>query len=539
MIAPLISLLMNAANAPVLPVPPGSIVTQVVVYPDRAQVTRSIEVPCSTHALARFEGLTPAADPTSFRAHSSSGTVEGLRTEEHSRAEAFSKPVQELVEQIRSLDAQDTALRDEQARLANVARISNSYNEVAVGLVDREMVEPVPASAGWTQAFDLALQSKLRATRQIVALEEKRRALAEKRDDAQTALSRMQVSATRQERLAEVLVSCPAGTATRVDLTYLVGGASWEPAYEARAEEAQGAVELTTLATVQQNTGEPWTHAHVVLSTAVPRQQATPPEIQPMKIWGEEHGPERKVLVRRDEEEKHAEVSNGAPAAKTEAKADPGPTTPLRAASQGLSVQLEVPEPSDVAGDGTPIRLFVARNRMNASFAFRAVPKLMPFVFRVADLDNGAPFPLLPGPIDAFGKSGFIARYPMERVAEGAHFHLTFGVADGLKVKRTVVEEVKRETGLFGGNYRFKYAYEIELANYERDAREIELSEHYPVSELDDVKVAIDSKTTTGFTQKAEDGILVWKVKLAPSEKRTLDLRFYVDVPSSYDLGNL
>src|SRR5262249_49709342 len=141
----------------------------------------------------------------------------------------------------------------------------------------------------------------------------------------------------------------------------------WSPAYEARADEVSGAVELSTFATVRQSTGEPWSAARVVLSTAVPRQDATPPQIAPLRLWAEERRAEKKVLAARTELHERAEAS-GEPAP----AATPGPSQPttggLRAAAQGLSVQLAVPEPADVAGDGTPSRLFVARTRLRARF---------------------------------------------------------------------------------------------------------------------------------------------------------------------------
>ena len=42
-------------------------------------------------------------------------------------------------------------------------------------------------------------------------------------------------------------------------------------------------------------------------------------------------------------------------------------------------MQLTVPEAADVPGDGTPSRLFVARNRLPAKFALRTAPKVAPF----------------------------------------------------------------------------------------------------------------------------------------------------------------
>jgi uncharacterized protein (TIGR02231 family) len=347
-------------------------------------------------------------------------------------------------------------------------------------------------------------------------------------EDVQRKRSQLEAAANRREGVAEVVVSCPAGQQAQVELTYLVGGVAWSPAYEARADEASATVELSTYATLEQRTGESWNQARIVLSTALPVQNATPPELAPLKVWAEERSEQKKVLVRRDEYQEHAESGRSTPA--------PGPKQGgLRAVSQGLSVQLTVPEPADVPGDGTPVRVFVGRSAMKARFVFRAYPKQMPFVYRVADLTNEAPFPLLPGRLDAFRRSGLVAHYPLERVAQGAPMHLSFGIEDTLRVKRTIVEELVRETGLFGGNRRFRYGYKMELANYGKREESVELSEHIPVSELDDVKVQIDSKTTPGYELKAEDGIVTWKQPLRPTDKRMLELAFHVDVPSSYE----
>ena len=53
-------------------------VSSVVVYPDRALVTRVETVACTGRPLAVFESVPPAADPSSFRARSEDATVESL-----------------------------------------------------------------------------------------------------------------------------------------------------------------------------------------------------------------------------------------------------------------------------------------------------------------------------------------------------------------------------------------------------------------------------------------------------------------------------
>ena len=209
----------------------------------------------------------------------------------------------------------------------------------------------------------------------------------------------------------------------------------------------------------------------------------------------------------------------------------------MEALEQGLSVQLQVKGRVEVSGDGTPARLFVASTNLLAAFAWKTVPRQVPFVFRVADLVNSAPFPLLPGEVDLFRSGAYLGRVPLERVAEGARFHLSFGLEEGVKVKRIVVEEIARDEGLFKSSRRFRYAYRFEVENHLPRPEQIELAEQVPVSELSDVEVGLEEKTTPGFTRDLADGVLTWKLSLGAGEKRTLQLAFHIDVPQDYATG--
>jgi len=67
----------------------------------------------------------------------------------------------------------------------------------------------------------------------------------------------------------------------------------------------------------------------------------------------------------------------------------------------------------------------------------------------------------------------------------------------------------------------------------------VTLAEHLPVSELNDIAVAVGEKTTAGYQLDPKDGIAKWKVSLKAGEKKKVDFAFRVDVPSSYETGGL
>jgi uncharacterized protein (TIGR02231 family) len=497
-------------------------VVAVVVYPDRAQVTREHAATCGAQKPVVFDQIPPAADPATFRAVARGGTVEGLRFEEQTQ-EAFGAEFKAAEAAVKKLEGAQATLTDTRARSAGAANLAAEYHTLALSLINREMGEPRPDVNRWNGALQAALRAQLDASARTASTDLELRTLETKLAEARARLSALAAAGQRKSYVVEVIAACTG--AAQVQLSYLVGGASWTPAYEARLGEGN-AVELSTFGTITQSTGENWKDAKLTLSTAVPRQNATPPEIGALKVWADERQAPRKALVSRSEERQVARLSGSIA---------PGGGARVGVADQGVSVQLVLPEPADVAGDGTPARLLVARTRLPATVRYRTAPKFGPFVFRVAEATNSAPFPLLPGPVDAFRRGHFLGRYNLERIATGARFNLTFGVEESMKVKRTVVAEVQREQGLLGGKRLHRYEYKLEVANYLGRPEELELTEQVPVSELDDVKVVIDPRTTGGYGQRGDDGLLTWTLKLAAGQKRDLALVFRIEAPTSYD----
>jgi len=509
----------------------GARVARVVLYPDRAQVTREATIPCGDRVLVPFGGLPPAADAASLRAQSSSGHVDGLRSEVRVRSEAYNQKVEELDDKIHQIERQLAALRDQRTRQESTSRVASQLDEVTATLVGRELLD-AQNSKSWAAALDSMQQARLQGVSEQVELAARQRELGQKLEELRRQRQQTQDSAARRELLAEVLVSCPAGQSATVELSYMVGGARWAPAYEARLGDTDTEVALLSYATVTQASGEDWRGTRITLSTAIPRQNATPPELSPLRVYAEAREPPRRVLVSRQELQEHATTpgSGGLPATGNTGGRP-------QVVGQGLSAQFVLPTPADVPGDGTPARLLIAESRLRAQLKYRTVPKLLPYVFRVADLTNTAGFPLLAGPVDTFRKGQFFARYELARVAAGERFLLSFGITDGLKVKRLVVEEIARDRGFLGSTRRHRYSYRYEVQNYLGRTEELELAEHIPVSELDEVKVALDPKTTPGYDLAAADGIVTWKVPLRVGEKKVLDLAYYIDVPASYETG--
>lgn len=525
--------LVAALWAPVLAhadekVPP---VSRVLLYPDAAIVTRAVDVTCAAPATsAAFHGLPVALDPATLRASATGADarVEGLSIVEGVRRETASEALKAVERELEQLGARQEARQRQVSRAEAAKARAEGVRGSSAAFMNREAAtQAKPNLDAWGVSLDLTRAAVDQASRDIRTARAEAREAQRRIDELERRRDALCAASPARTWDAEVVVRCT-GKA-KVELSYQTTAASWAPAYEARSDEAGGSLQLSVLADVKQGTGEDWTGVDVTLSTALSRRDAKPPKPQRLYVSAYKEEEKKKVLVTRQESAVHLEASGGPAQAGGE----------LVATEEGLSVQLKVAAKADVAGDGRSARLLVETLRLDAAYSFVTLPKALPATFHRAVAVNTARYPLLPGPLDLFNANGFLGSTRLARTAQGDKMRLAFGLAEAVKVRRVVLAEETKEPGFFGSTRKLDYAYRFELANWEKGPVTLEVQDHVPVSELDDVKVAIEKQTTAGYELLKDDGLLTWRVPLAPGEKKNVELHFSVEIPSKYDSAGL
>ena len=260
-------------------------ITAVTVFPDRARVTRAVRA-ALTPGLQRLvlEDLPLATMPDSVRA-GGRGTARakllGVSTRREQFQETPAAAVAELQNKIRAVEDHDTELAAEA-----------SFNEKALGHLD--------ALAGASEMYARGLALRNRTTEEqgaifdfldarawghlsrIQAIGRQRYDLAKELDLLRRQLSDLGAAKPKQRYSAAVELDVSAAGDFELELTYVVGGAGWQPLYDVRL--IGDALDLTYLAQVQQNTGEDWPSVALTLSTARPSLSLAIPELEPWYV---------------------------------------------------------------------------------------------------------------------------------------------------------------------------------------------------------------------------------------------------------------
>ncbi len=511
----------------------GGKVDKVVVYADRAEVTRTMQVSCKADkADAIFERLPTTVDVRTIRADAT-GKAEAIGTSsrvvplEEDRDERVAK----LRDELRALDAKIRALTEEKQGIAEREGGLSSYGAYFQALVGEQARNARPDTGRWSQVLDLMRSERLATAVKKQKLDQELRKISRQRELVARNLAALAPSSVAEGLKVQVSVDCRGQAKPTVSLSYVVPGSTWHPEYDLRftpngkAKVGRGQAELTVAAVVQQSTGEDWEDVRLVLSTAKPKLGAEAPYPARITINGYKAG-EQKVLV--DAMEKRDSLAG---------PAGPVGGGPASAAleDRGQSFALTLPRRVTVRSDGRPYWMPVDVAKTKAVAKLVTIPKLMPFVYQVVQFKNPAAYPLMAGRLHAYRKGSFMGDANIEYKAPGEPMEVSLGMDEELKVERKSIKSRDKEAGALSSTQHLERSWWIQVKNTARSRQTVEVRENIPVSKVDDVEVElVKDKTTKGFELDKHRGFITWKLNVPRGGEKEIELHYTIHLPEDW-----
>ena len=522
-----------------------SAIVEVVVFPDRARVTRRGTLTLDAGAYQiEFVDLPLTLLTESIRA-SGRGTaltsLLGVDTRRVYFSDTPAVPVKELEQQIEDLTNQDKALVD-QAAAATVqigfvqGLADKSAEQIARGLAFGRM------DIGQGDALMSFMQKRMdQAQATIREVDVKRKEIGRQLTKLNNDLNTRRSAQPRERFTAIVEVEVKRAGDLTLDLTYMVNQAGWGALYDLRFNENPApAIQLAYLGQVTQRTGEDWPDVALTLSTARPSLTTVQPELKPWYINA--YAPPAPAPTPRIASAGLAAM-RAAPAA-PQAMADFAPAAQVEmeapaadVSSEGSSVTFTLKQTASIPSDGTPHKVNVATIELSPKLDYLSVPKLAEVAYRRATIVNRSDYLLLPGQASLFVSSDYVGAMALKRVAPNEEFEVALGVDDRVAVKRELkAREVDKK--LIGDRRRLRAAYEIELKNLRGDKIDLELHDQIPVSRHEQIKVKLEAAEPEP-NEQTELNELEWHLSLAPNAKQIVRFDFTVEHPVAMQVMGL
>ncbi|HEY0815382.1 MAG TPA: mucoidy inhibitor MuiA family protein [Pseudonocardia sp.] len=498
-------------------------IVAVTVHPDRARVTRRGTVTLAAGPVELVvSGLPESLLDESVRVAGRSAAavrvvgVDVVRRdladapdERVRRAEQTLRDAERALAEIDGADAGDLAREQLLHRLA-VRSGDRLARALAEGTAGTERITEV-SSAVAAQLVDVAASRREHA---------ERRADAERiRAAAQAELDRLHGSG-RRRRDARVAVEAEAPGELEIELTYVVGGAHWTCAYDARIDGA-GPLALTWYGMVTQSTGEDWPACALTLSTARPGRAGAVPELSPW--WVDVRPPVAPTVALA-----MSAPAGGAPRERF-AAGEAVQDLVAQVEAGTLAVAWRLPRPTAVPADGTPHRATVTTATLDARLDHVVAPALDPSAHLRATVVNTSGHALLAGPLSAFLDDAFVGTTHIGATAPGSELELALGVDDRVAVERELMERTPGRA-LLGGKVSAVERWRIEVRNGRPTQARIVVRERVPVSRHPDVQVVdVELKPEPGGHD--ELGRLEWTATVEPGGTWEASIRFGVRHP--------
>ncbi|HZF33650.1 MAG TPA: mucoidy inhibitor MuiA family protein [Candidatus Angelobacter sp.] len=513
----------------------------VTVFPDRAEVTRVVDVslPAGATTLV-IDNLPASLLPESVRVSGEGGkdvVIGSVETKPFYADAAVSEQERQLQAAIEELQDRRHAAEDRiaslQVQLDFIATIGRDMPATANQEIQRGSMDPAKWQAAWIAMSSGAAEAHAGM----------RTAEIEMRDiDAKTAKLQQELAQIQTGRSATVVarINLEAGAAesATLRLSYQLPDATWQPLYDARLDSEAGKMSLAQLGQVQQRTGEDWTGVALTLSTAQPSVGAVLPELDSWFVQVAQPllaGELRRDVGAQAEPATPASPQNMADMDELQNKEkDKLAKVDAQLIASEFSAEYRIPGTANVPSDAAPHKFAIATHELAATLAVRAVPKQGAFAHLYAEVTYEGAEPLLPGQVSVFRDGAFVGTESMDMLRPKEKEQFGFGVDDKVRVEYRLENGEQSTSGIFTDNQHVERRYRIEIANHHSKPMEVTVLDALPVSQDERIEVEqlSDSTHPTKTDWEAHKGVLAWTYELKPAEERIINFGYALTYPA-------
>lgn len=183
---------------------------------------------------------------------------------------------------------------------------------------------------------------------------------------------------------------------------------------------------------------------------------------------------------------------------------------------------------TDIPSDGREYKVLVKEYQTTADYLYRAVPKLNEHAFLTALLTDWEDLNLLKGPAGIYLEGNYLGETELNPQTAGDTLELSLGRDENVVVQRGVLKDEKDHKTMSDKIER-TFHYQITLRNNKSAPLKIQITDQYPVSSTDEIRVKRMEHSKGQLN--AETGIINWERNIEPAEELVLDLRYEVTYP--------
>jgi uncharacterized protein (TIGR02231 family) len=524
-------------------------VKSVIVYLNGAEATHTKQITLQPgRNELKFVGLTSYLIPKSIQ-FTATGTVSVLaisnridylygQIKSDARLRQLSDSLEQMNDQYAILSGQIEAFQKEKQLLDNNQRMGGTEKGISAA--------ELKLSADFYRSRITEINTE------VVKLQRRQNNMSEVINRLNAQLNRENSNPNPPMAEVTVTVNVTGGVKVVSDITlrYVMSNAGWAPSYDLVAEDVGKPIDLKYRAKVFNRTDVAWKDVKMRLSTGDPMKSAAAPQperwvlnfqndylIQQRSLYYSNAPAQQQSLESQS-------LRNNMPSAAPAKGYYDGNEDEKQAVATGpefeeiqiseLSAEFDIKSTYDIPANGEPYIVDVTTHNLNASFQYRAVPKLDRDAFLMARITGWEELDLVEGPANVYFGGTYVGQSYIYTRSTSDTLDLSFGRDQKLVVTRTKLKEMSSEKPS-STTKKESYSYEIVVKNTRKSAVNVELVDQIPVSQ--DAEIIVETQNVSGATVDPATGFVTWKLNIPPGESVKLTLSYSVKYPKNKTLN--
>lgn len=518
----------HASAAPV-EIEPSSKIRNIVVFTDSAMIKKEARFHITKgENIAKISGLTPNLVDQSVQV-----SIEGKAAVKISDIKVVETYLRKAPQdKIQKLQARLDSLEDLMKAASNEITVISSSSEFLKKVIPFSQNQKVmPAEV---EAHARFLEKSLTENHgRVAGIEAKLKKMQKEKSTIENEMKDLH-SSDKSKSIEFYLISADDDKEINLVFSYVVNNAGWVPLYEIRADSSASKIAMNYFATIKQATGEDWSDVNVEISTAKPHSSKPPSDLTAWHV--DIYQPER---YDRSYMQLEKMAKSAMPLEDRGAEQNEQPFQETRVKSETTSFSFIIPQRINIPSDYQPHRVLIAFSDKEAEFSYYAIPKLSKFAYLKANFKNPFLFPLLAGKMNVFLDSRLVRASSFDKTISAAEdIKLSLGIDEGIMIDRKLIKKFTEYSGLISKETKMNYEYSHELVNSKGKEITMTISDNFPISRNEKIKVDLE-EPKKDEAEISSDGIISWKVKLAPGEKKKLSMKFRVEYPKELTITGL
>lgn len=189
-----------------------------------------------------------------------------------------------------------------------------------------------------------------------------------------------------------------------------------------------------------------------------------------------------------------------------------------------------VSEPYDIPSDASDYVVDLQSFTLDADYLYKAVPKMEEHAYLTASITDWEKLSLRNGSAGIYYEGTYMGETYLNVESAGDTLQISLGKDEDIVIKR---EEIisKEDVRLVSGDKEETFHYRISIRNNKQNKVRIALTDQYPISANDDIKVK-EIEASEGKVDP-ESKLIDWELELNPSAEKELNLKYRVIYPKN------